>query len=264
MALPMTDLPLPPNLAGPDPLPAQALERYLTLLSPPQEVEQEGGSEEEPEQRELTAEQVEEMDSVARWAIGSEGEAEWAMRHLRGHLRRRAEVKAQADEWRAQIDQWERGEVAKLLPSLEFFAGRLEAYGLAVRKADPDRATIDLPSGAIKTTSSGARVTVEDDRLAGLWLAENLEEVPEALCKWTAKVYVGPLRKLLVVAEEEVEVGTDEESGDPVTELRRYAVPPMNPATGEAWPDEVPLAERAVPGVVVEPPGISVKVAPRL
>ena len=45
--------------------------------------------------------------------------------------------------------------------------------------------------------------------------------------------------------------------------VARYAVPPVNPTTGEAWADDVPVPDRAAPIAYVTAPSIEASVKPR-
>jgi Bacteriophage Mu Gam like protein len=109
------------------------------------------------------------------WVITSEFSAEGAMRRLRRLTQRVRDVKDQAATWREPIDDWERDELARLAPGIEFLSIRLEAYAIERREADPRTKTIRVPSGEIPTRRAAACVKIIDDETFVDWAAGELE-----------------------------------------------------------------------------------------
>lgn len=165
---------------------------------------------------------------AGRWRIESDDAAEWALRKLAMARDEAARLREQADEWAARIEHWFVQAAREHVRTEAFMRERLEDYGLRRRDAG-GAATLNLPSGTIKTTSSQPAVEVVDDATLALVLETALGEPPRALSdedaasyrawreawdklvadsdepvelvKRTPKVYVGPLRKLVRVAE---------------------------------------------------------------
>lgn len=135
-------------------------------------------------------------EPAKHWAIGSTGAAEWAMGMLADLTHRARAVGAQAAEWRYPIDEWERTELARIAPGIEFFRMHLEVYGLVQREAHPKEATIPLPSGRIETRR-GTQPVVEiaDEDLLIDWATEALSaaDLP-AVVKTEQRVLVSELR----------------------------------------------------------------------
>lgn len=151
---------------------------------------------------------------VARWRCESDDEAEWALRKLALAEAELSRLREQADEWAARIEQWFRSAAQQHERTAEFMADRLRDYGIR-RRAAGGGATLDLPSGTIKTQQSKPAVKIADDEK--LYAAiEALDG--DALVKWndamlnagieqhelvkiTHKVYAQPLRKLVQISE---------------------------------------------------------------
>lgn len=151
---------------------------------------------------------------VARWRCESDDAAEWAMRKLALAEAELSRLREQANEWAERIELWFRNAAREHERTADFMAERLRDYGLRRREAGGG-ATLELPSGVIKTTLSKPAVTVEDD--AALYAAiaaldgdalvewskamQNAEVEQHELTKIEHKVYVQPLRKLVKIVE---------------------------------------------------------------
>jgi len=96
-----------------------------------------------------------------RWQIQDRQGAEWAMRHLAYYTDKAAQVKADADEWRAQATTWEQDQLRQLAHHQQFFQGHLERWGLTQREAG-EGATVALPSGKVATRQAPARLEISD------------------------------------------------------------------------------------------------------
>lgn len=55
----------------------------------------------------------------------------------------------------------------------------------------------------------------------------------------------------------------EDDPADDVIMTMRFACPTVDPSTGEAWSDDVPLWDRHVPGLTVTEPSVSVSVKPK-
>lgn len=157
---------------------------------------------------------------VYRWAIADLNDAEWAMSTLataRDQVRVLAE---QRDEWmrsaQSRIDRWYQRASRRPARTAAVMAAKLERYGLEQRAADPKCKSVPLPSGVIKTTEAKPKAKVlEDDMVAaiinrgllagvdGPWYQalHDAEVKMDDLIVESTKVYVGPFRKIVTVAE---------------------------------------------------------------
>lgn len=224
MALP--DFPLlPPELAvDSPPLTDDDLATYFAVMDAGPNAGMSHTGQEDPEM----AEAVELGAVVHGWRVEADDQAEWALRKLalaNEELRRLAE---QAQEWQARIGAWFQQAAHTHQRTAAYMEERLADYALRLREVGGP-ATLQLPSGTIKTTEQKPKVEVADDALLARMLDEALAEPtralseedaaaykawrdawaklvaeadqPVELVKRTPKVYVGPLRKL-VRAEE--------------------------------------------------------------
>lgn len=214
------------TLAALDPVIATALATDLADLPEPEE----GGPD------------LDALVPVARWRIGSEGEAEWAMRHLAAAEGTVADRKAQAAAWRAPIDEWERSAVAEAEGRARFFRGHLEDF---MRRERTDRRkSIPLPSGRIESRgATEPKVIVVDEPAVIEWAEESLgADVVGAVVKTTQSVLLTGLREEAKITEQLVD------ASDPDGETKRVVV---STTTGEP-----------VPGVAIEDPTITYAAKP--
>lgn len=247
----------------------------------------------------LIAEQTGEPvpEQVQRFTVDSDGAAEWCMRHVARLDLEAQQATEQYQAWKAQIDEWLATRKADLAGRRSFFAHHLEQYAIARRLADPRAKTLQLPSGAVATTERkptidlpetiGADARRAQDAALISWMRDTFPpEVLEAMgpIKVEESVLKTGLRKLLEIW---LEVITVDDEGNEVEDTRRwlpmldgkgkptplgrsehviarYAVPPVNPATGEAWADDIPVPDRAAPVAFVTSPAIDATVKPVL
>lgn len=211
----LSDFPLPAELAVDEPpLSDEDLAVYFGRLD----------EQPDPDYAPLPASE----STVGRWRVEADDQAEWALRKLalaNEEMRRLAE---QAQEWERRIRAWFQQAAATHERTAAFMEDRLADYALRLRAAGGP-ATLQLPSGTIKTTEQKPAVEVADDALLARILDEALGEPQRALdedelARWrawqeawakatagmeeplelvkrTPKVYVGPLRKLVHVEE---------------------------------------------------------------
>lgn len=97
----------------------------------------------------------------------------------RRQLDRIADVQALAARRRAEIDEWEAAQVAKLSGRVEWLEASLTAWHAAVIRLDPSRTSIELPSGTLKSTAvaGGAEWEWVDDTAVTTYLAEEAPEL---------------------------------------------------------------------------------------
>lgn len=118
-----------------------------------------------------------EPDRRERWRIGSDEQAEWAMRKLAFLGIRHQEVAARAVGWRERIDEWERAELKRITPGVAHFRAMLEEYGILERERDESRATVHVPSGEVSTRKpKTAAVIVVDEEAFIEWAEDMLPE----------------------------------------------------------------------------------------
>lgn len=252
---------------------------------------------------------------VGLFTITDLGLAEWAMRRKAAAEAEVAALAEQRDDWMRRIGEWFDQAARRPARTAAFMTERLEAFGLAERARNPKVATIPLPSGVIKTTASKPTAEVADDEAAAIHVQSQIEvelamptgdpERPtpwadayraagigslDALVRWTPKVYAGPLRSLVTVAERKVGVrvtvtlacghtityqrpADDEGADDPVVgEFVECSVCEPDAIDGaKAWPvrdladedvmEPVVLGPdgEPIPGVVVRPGGTTAK-----
>lgn len=162
---------------------------------------------------------------VARWQIENDDQAEWAARKLAAAGLLIREKETLRNWWVSQIEDWFRSETMRAHRSYSFFEGRLQDYALRER-VEHGRATIKLPTAEFGTSARQAKVDVADDETLAAYLDDRLLRPPvgagdEGLARWrawwdaveavkesdeslvrrAAKVYVGPLRKLVRIEE---------------------------------------------------------------
>ncbi len=155
---------------------------------------------------------------VARWSIEDDGSAAWAAAKWSTAVDEVERLRAQADDWASRIELWFSQASRRSERTAVHMAALLCDYGLR-RRESTGEATLSLPSASVRTTKHQASVEVVDDDLAAAWcelvpadVLEKMLEDDEVLVRHTAKVYVGPLRRLVRV-EGDAAVGLD---GEPV------------------------------------------------
>ena len=211
MALP--DFPLPPELATDEP---PLADEDLALF-----IEHGPTDDEAFDHPEDYTEEAHRRARVQRWRVEDDDAAEWALRKMAVAGEELRRLREQADAWADRIQAWFDQAARTHARTVEVMEAKLADYGLRVREAGGP-ATITLPAGVIKTSSRSAAVEVEDDATVARYLDEVLlpdAEQPAWLAAWhkategmdeplevvkrTPKVYVGPLRKLVRVGEED-------------------------------------------------------------
>lgn len=190
--------------------------------------------------------------------IGRIEDAEWAMRRLRELQDEVNEARAMHAAWRQPIDDWLAARVAVPQARVAFLNRKLEAFGILMRQANPNTATIPLPSGDIATRQAKEPtvVIVDEDALIA-WADEQLPAlVYEDVVKTEQSVRVSELRKHVDIVEVEgdvtVEVDGAGNKGEPVQQPNYYRVRFTKP-DGEII---------SVDGVEVEAPVTTAKVNP--
>lgn len=163
------------------------------------------------------------------WRISDLGDAEYAMRIYAESMRRVTRQRDQAKRWHQQIEEWLDRSTKDDRSRANRMSARLLSYAIAEREADPDRATIILPSGSLPTTFRRDPVIGIADKDAVLEWAKASH--PD-LIRYTPDVLVTTLRAAVqIVSRDEGHVVVD---GDGVE----------------------------VPGVEIDPPSITARVVP--
>lgn len=166
-------------------------------------------------------------DEGTQWQLTSWEEVEWAFRRL---ARSRAALDRLADRYAemvGRIDQWYEQEKRADTKAADYLTALIERFGVAARARDPRTATLHFPSGTIKTTlRKEPRAIAADERAALEWARDNM---PEAV-RLTPSLSISVLRDHIAI------VGGGDTEWKAVTE------------DGEL-----------VPGLVVEPPGVTAK-----
>lgn len=139
------------------------------------------------------------------WKIDDDSAAEWALRHVREAEQALGDIAEKAKLWQQSIVDWEAHEAAPLLARRSFFEGRLIAYQLRRRLANPDAKTLNLPSG--KVTSLPATSTLAfDDNLLQTWAVDRPE-----LVRVKVEPALDPIRKAFVEKDDKL---VDPETGE--------------------------------------------------
>lgn len=100
---------------------------------------------------------------VASWSVCDTGSAEYAMRKLAHAEALVAQRKEEAEAFKAQIERWLAGEIARPKKAVNFFTGQLESYARRKREED-EILTLNLPSGQVTSRRNPARPAVAEDK----------------------------------------------------------------------------------------------------
>lgn len=154
-------------------------------------------------------------ERIGGWRIEDDDQAEWALRKMLEAEDQLRVLNDQLESWLAPIKAWHDRTTKRPNATLSFFTERLEDYAVRRQQAGGPK-TLPLPSGTLKVTESKPCAEVADDDELAAQLTTMLESLEspawtEALAKAelamddlvrvAAKVYVGPLRKLVTVGE---------------------------------------------------------------
>jgi hypothetical protein len=197
MAMPMSDLPLPPELAAEQPpIPDGELDQLLEVAV--------------ADARDAGIDPAAAIDLLAdsegapRWRITDLGGAEWAMRHVAAADLALAQLQAQRQAWAERIDQWFQQAAGKEQARRAFFAGHLERYAIEQREATGGKAkSLAVPSGVVRTTEHKPKAVVADEAAVADWAVTYLNAVVADVVAppQPRKVYVQPLREHTTVVE---------------------------------------------------------------
>lgn len=112
---------------------------------------------------------------IPKWEIESLAHAEVLMRRLRRLRHRENDVKAQANDWRAPIDEWERAALARLAGPIERYTDQLKTYAILQREYDQRNKTLRVPSGEVPTRrDSGPKISIDDPDAVVEWACNQL------------------------------------------------------------------------------------------
>lgn len=174
MAMPAVPLPLPPELASPEPdadawVPALA-DALVAMADDAGMDPDAAGAMLADDTAEGNADHAANVPERARrWQVTDDRSAEWAMRHVAQAEAELAQLRAQADEWRQRIDTWFVQRARPLQATVGFMAGHVERYALAKREANPKAKTLTLPSGVVRTSYVAPKVEVADPDEVVAW-----------------------------------------------------------------------------------------------
>ena len=217
------------------------------------------------------------------WRITDDGSAEWAMAHFTQAEDELASLRAQADVWAEKIAAWFEHRAKPLHAKQAFFGGHLMAHALRRREDDPKAKTLVLPSGAVKTTEHKPRAVVENEQAVIAWADLTLppDEAIDVAPYQPRKVYVNPLRDHVKVIEVIDQARIVLANSGEVIEWASGPVVPVCPQPGDGWPSPVDATDlvarvevlrshpevqgpdgQPVPGVQVDPGGVTAKVVP--
>lgn len=131
---------------------------------------------------------------VGGYTLTDDDAADWALRKLAKARADIEQAERMADERKKLIDRWLQDSTASDCQTVEFFTGLLSEYHSRVLADDPDRKTLDLPSGRVKSRTYKPAVVIDDlDELVE-WLVE-VDRADEIT--WTPKVGVRKVRKFV-------------------------------------------------------------------
>lgn len=195
----MTDpLPLPPELAAPTPDADEWLEEFADFVV---EVADDAGMDPDALVHQLldvpadahVNDSTPGLAIARRWAVVDDGAAEWSMRHVASATAEIEKLRLQADEWEARIHAWFTQRAKPLEAKVAFMTSHLERYALYRRSVDEKAKTLTLPSGKVRTTESSPKVVLDAGNPKSTGRPESIEwaeaNAPDA---------IQTIRKLLV------------------------------------------------------------------
>lgn len=125
-------------------------------------------------------------------------DAQYAMARLAVHESAAADVRDQAAKMRADVNDWEQRELARIEPRIQRRRDQLTAYAMRLR-TETGRKTLDLVSGTVRTATAGAHIEVDDREAVIAWASDQVLDV------WNdPTLSVTKLRKALVIDDEGV------------------------------------------------------------
>lgn len=215
MAMPAVPLPLPPELASPEPdadawVPALA-DALVAMADDAGMDPDAAGAMLADDTAEGNADHAANVPERARrWQVTDDRSAEWAMRHVAQAEAELAQLRAQADEWRQRIDTWFVQRARPLQATVGFMAGHVERYALAKREANPKAKTLTLPSGVVRTSYVAPKVEVADaDEVVAWARANGLADVVRV----KREPKVSELREHLTLVERAVGIRVVDDAG---------------------------------------------------
>lgn len=127
-----------------------------------------------------------------RFSIPDDAAADWALRKIAKAQAAIDAAEQVADERRALIDRWLQDSTASDRSTVEFMTGLLSEYHGRVLAEDPDRKTLDLPAGRVKSRTTKPAVVIEDLDTVAEWCGSHM---PDAVT-YTPKVSVRDIRNV--------------------------------------------------------------------
>jgi hypothetical protein len=123
------------------------------------------------------------MSSASRayaWRIEDDNSAEWAMRHVAAANREIADAEAKAQHWVEQVTDWLTAQRRRPAAKIVFFENHLNRYQRARREADPTAKTLSLPSGVVRSTMHADTVKIVGKDAYVAWAETNAPETLKA------------------------------------------------------------------------------------
>lgn len=120
--------------------------------------------------------------TVERWTPDTAAAAEWAALRLAAAQEEYEVLDAEIDAYVRNVQAWaerqrERGRMAQLRRTIEFFVGSLKTWGLGQRAAVGGKVTtFELPSATVSTRRSGGtrdKIVVTDEALLVAYILDN-------------------------------------------------------------------------------------------
>ena len=148
-----------------------------------------------------------------RFVISDDRAASWALRKRAKAAAAVDRVTADVKERKKLLDAYQDRATASARHTVEFMDGLLADYHARVLAADPDRKTIDLPEGRIKSRTTQPVAEITDEKPAFAWA---MRVAPGEAAEYVRKFNIRALRKLVAVVGDRV---VDSETGEVVPGL---------------------------------------------
>jgi hypothetical protein len=195
MALAREPMPLPPELAEPDPpIPEDQLEQLWE-----QAAAMAADASLDPDEAVAAVAHdlaMEDDHHPLRWRVTDTGSAEWAMRHVAEATAELEHLQMQRDAWAEQIDGWFRRAADRVRSRRAFFDQLLQLYAIEQREASNDKIkSVVVPSGRVRTTKAGPKVVVRNPADVLAWAEER--GVLDQVAPPKREVKLTPLRELV-------------------------------------------------------------------
>lgn len=175
--VPWGDLPLPPELAAPDPSADAWVDRVVAEAVA---LADDVGMDPDAAGHMLAEAEASEPlggGGAPPWTVTDDGSAEWAMRHVVAASAELEHLAQQAQSWQDRIAAWFDHRAKPLQAKVAFMGAHLERYAVRVREDTKGKTkTLVLPSGAVPTTATSPKVVIRDAARAYAWACEHAQD----------------------------------------------------------------------------------------